>query len=123
MAALRSRVIVWGEIGVKPGVVREATAEGPSCGRVLSEVHAAVSMALAATSSAFARSRSIRRQCRTMPIWPSENETNTPMMYSWISVVRLAWKMIRMTIAARPRMIMPFENTSRSPRVLRAFGA
>ena len=67
--------------------------------------------------------RSSRRQCLTMPIWPSENDTNTPMMYSWIRVVSFAWKRISTSTAASPRMIMPFEYTSRSPRVLRAFGA
>lgn len=36
------------------------------------------------------RSRSTRIQRRTMPIWPSVNEMNTPMMYSWMSVVTFA---------------------------------
>ena len=51
LAARRSRVIVCGEIGVRPGTSREATADGPSSGSVLSEVHAAVSIALLAASS------------------------------------------------------------------------
>lgn len=36
---------------------------------------------------------SVRRwrfQCRTMPVWLSVNETNTPTMYSWISRVESA---------------------------------
>ena len=37
------------------------------------------------------RPLSTPRQWRTMPSWPSENDTNTPMMYSWMSVVRFAW--------------------------------
>ena len=34
--------------------------------------------------------RSSRVQCRTMPAWLRVNETNTPMMYSWMSRVVLA---------------------------------
>src|SRR6202012_2919032 len=34
--------------------------------------------------------RSKRVQCRTMPIWLSVNDMNTPTMYSWISAVTSA---------------------------------
>ena len=41
-----------------------------------------------------AGSRSVRNarfQCRTIPVCPSVNDVNTPMMYSWISRVTSAW--------------------------------
>ena len=58
-----------------------------------------------------------------MPVWPSVNETKTPMMYSWMSTVRFAWKTIRMTDAASARITTPFEKIRRSPRVESDFGA
>ena len=36
-------------------------------------------------------SRSSRFQCRIIPVWLHTNDTNTPMMYSWISRVGEAW--------------------------------
>ena len=39
-------------------------------------------------------------QCLIMPVWPRVNETKTPMMYSWIREVTLAWKMTSSTPAA-----------------------
>ena len=61
--------------------------------------------------------RSSRVQCRTMPIWLSVNDTNTPTMYSWISAVTCARNATTKAIAANARNKMPFENASRSPRV------
>ena len=55
------------------------------------------------------RSDSSRSQCRTMPVWPSVNDTNTPMMYSWMSTVRFAWNTTRITDAASARITTPFE--------------
>ena len=67
-----------------------------------------------------AGSGSVRRkrpQCRTIPSWLSVNDTNTPTMYSWISLVTWASKATMSAIAASARVMMPFENASRSPRV------
>ncbi len=61
--------------------------------------------------------RSSRVQCRTMPIWLSVNDTNTPTMYSWISAVTSARKATTNAIAANAKNRMPLENASRSPRV------
>jgi hypothetical protein len=55
-------------------------------------------------------------QCRTMPHWLSVNETNTPMMYSWINRVVLASKAQISRPASTARITMPLLNTSRSPR-------
>src|SRR6267378_1577487 len=39
--------------------------------------------------------RNSRVQCRTMPIWLSVNDTNTPTMYSWISAVTSGMQLAR----------------------------
>ena len=61
--------------------------------------------------------RRCRVQCRTMPIWLSVNEMNTPTMYSWISAVTSARKATTNAMAASARNRMPLEKASRSPRV------
>jgi hypothetical protein len=55
-------------------------------------------------------------QCRTIPAWLRVKETNTPMMYSWISRVVLASNAQISRIASTERITMPLENTRRSPR-------
>ena len=55
-------------------------------------------------------------QCRTMPAWLSVNETNTPMMYSWIRWVVLALNATISALARTARITTPLLNTSRSPR-------
>ncbi|CAB4757013.1 unannotated protein [freshwater metagenome] len=42
-------------------------------------------------SAASVSARRWRFQWRTMPIWLSVKETNTPMMYSWMRAVTSAW--------------------------------
>ena len=61
--------------------------------------------------------RSSHVQCRTMPIWLSVNDTNTPTMYSWISAVTSARNATTNAIAANAKNRIPLENASRSPRV------
>ena len=67
-----------------------------------------------------AASRSVRSalfQCRTMPLWLSVNDTNTPMMYSWINLLVEASNSQINTPARAARMTMPLLNTRRSPIV------
>ena len=66
-----------------------------------------------------ARSRSCARlsfQCFTMPAWDSVNDTNTPMMYSWMSRSVDALNDQISAIVSNERMMMPLLYTSRSPR-------
>ena len=51
--------------------------------------------------------RSRRFQCRIMPVWLQVNDTNTPMMYSWISRVGDAWNTTISRIANPDSSRMP----------------
>ncbi len=70
--------------------------------------------ARAAGSGSVAR---CRFQCRTMPNWLSVKETNTPTMYSWISLVTCASNAQISTAAPAASTTIPLEYASRSPRV------
>ncbi len=52
-----------------------------------------------------------------MPVWLHTNETNTPMMYSWISRVGEALKTTISKIANPDSIRMPLLKASRSPRL------
>ncbi len=58
-----------------------------------------------------------RFQCRIMPVWLHTNETNTPMMYSWIRRVGEASNTTISKIAKPDSIRMPLLNASRSPRL------
>ncbi len=60
---------------------------------------------------------SSRFQCRIIPVWLHTNETNTPMMYSWMSRVGDAWKTTMSRMANPLNSKIPLLNASRSPRV------
>ena len=76
LALRRSRAIVCGEMGVIPGV------PGEQPPRPVEWKRRQRSGGVSSRGRAPGRrsSRSARRQCRTMPICPSENDMKTPMM-------------------------------------------
>ncbi len=56
--------------------------------------------------------------CLAMPAWLSVNERNTPIAYSGIRRSTLASVTTSSTIAVTARKMIPFENTSRWPRLV-----
>ena len=73
-------------------------------------------IALTATLKRQPGSRS-RSQWRTMPNCDSVNEMNTPIAYSGSIACSRALKTITSSAANTPSATIPFENTSRSPRL------
>ena len=51
--------------------------------------------------------RRCRVQCRSMPVWLTVNETNTPTTYSWIKAVTSASKATISTTAATASTMIP----------------
>ena len=54
-----------------------------------------------------------------MPAWERVKDRKTPMAYSGIKAVTLAWKMMISRHATSARKMMPREKTSRLPRKAR----
>src|SRR5258708_34285602 len=53
---------------------------------------------------------SSRFQCLIIPVWLQTNETNTPMMYSWINLAGEAWKTTSRKLATPDRSRMQMLN-------------
>ncbi|GIU98970.1 MAG: hypothetical protein KatS3mg014_0586 [Actinomycetota bacterium] len=59
------------------------------------------------------------RWCLAIPAWESVNEVKTPTAYSGMSRWTSARKATSRAVAARANPMMPFECTSRCPRLMK----
>ena len=56
-------------------------------------------------------------QRRTIPAWDKVKDTKTPMAYSGMRAWVSPWKITSSRQAKNPKIMMPLENTRRSPNV------